>query len=66
MSITGDMQRWPRLLWAVPSNSGTSTFRYPGGDLLSYLHHCNERGVTAVVGEMRDRVAPGGMLAKVL
>eukprot|EP00035_Acanthoeca_spectabilis_P002253 m.86390 g.86390 ORF g.86390 m.86390 type:complete len:861 (+) comp11455_c0_seq2:217-2799(+) len=39
--------------------------RYPGRDLLSYLQRCNERGVTAVIGDMQDRVAEGGVLAKV-
>lgn len=43
----------------------TPLCRYPGGDLLSYLQRCNERGVTTVIGKMQDRVAYGGILATV-
>jgi hypothetical protein len=37
--------------------------RYPGNNLRGYLHRCNERGVTAVIGVMQDRLARDGSLA---
>ena len=38
---------------------------YPGDDLLSYVARCDEQGVTAVFGDMQDRVASNGRLVEV-